>query len=210
MTDRWSPATAGPSSRSPRPASCSARGCSTAEFVALGASFLLCVLLAVVWTGRRSSIEVQRDIAPPRVQEGERASGVLTVTNVGRRRTPPILAVESFGAVGRDEAGSVAVTLRGVRGIVGLHRLPAPELPAGSLQHRPARRRQRRPAAPGEQLTDLRRAGVAVGPPSAPRGPPAPHRPRAGHRRSTFRQVTDGRIWIPQPAASTRRATTRG
>ena len=92
------------------------------ELVAIGIALLGCLVLAAVWLGRRPQVEVQRELMPSRVSEGERAAGVLTISNVGSRRCPPVLAVEGFAG------GSVAVPVpslaAGATHVVGYH-LPA-------------------------------------------------------------------------------------
>lgn len=65
------------------------------ELIIVGFGFLLNLVFAAAWLGFRPRIEVKREISPVRVSEGEGAAGVLTVTNAGHRRCPPILAVES-------------------------------------------------------------------------------------------------------------------
>jgi uncharacterized protein (DUF58 family) len=65
------------------------------ELVALGLAGGAALLAAVVSVIRRADITATRRIEPSRVAEGARAVGVLTVTNTGRRRSPPILATES-------------------------------------------------------------------------------------------------------------------
>lgn len=93
-----------------------------AELVAVGIAFLACLCLAVVWLGRRPRIEVSRELVPTRVSEGDGAAGVLTIINVGTRRSPPVLAIEAFAG------GSVAVPVPGLAAgsthVVG-YRLPA-------------------------------------------------------------------------------------
>ena len=78
------------------------------ELVALGVAFALCLLLSGVWLALRPQLDVHRELSPTKVNEGDGAAGVLTVTNVGRRRCPPILAVEAF------DGGSVTVPLAGL------------------------------------------------------------------------------------------------
>jgi uncharacterized protein (DUF58 family) len=68
------------------------------EFILLGLAFLLCLAFAGAWLALRPRVEVSREVIPARVNEGEGAAGVLTVTNTGGRRCPPILALEAFAA----------------------------------------------------------------------------------------------------------------
>jgi uncharacterized protein (DUF58 family) len=93
-----------------------------AELVGIGLAFLACVILAVAWLGRRPAIEVSRELAPSRVNEGDGSTGVLTIKNNGSRRSPPVLAVERFAG------GSVSVPVPGLASgathVVG-YRLPA-------------------------------------------------------------------------------------
>ncbi|MDH4119763.1 MAG: DUF58 domain-containing protein, partial [Acidimicrobiia bacterium] len=64
------------------------------ELVAVGAMLLVALGTAVAWLFLRPSIEVSRSVGPTHVAEGEGASAVLSVTNSGVRRTPPLLARE--------------------------------------------------------------------------------------------------------------------
>ena len=57
-----------------------------ASLIAAGLSILL-----------RPDLEVKREVVPCRVNEGDAASGVITITNVGRRRCPPMRALEAIG-----------------------------------------------------------------------------------------------------------------
>jgi uncharacterized protein (DUF58 family) len=67
------------------------------ELVMIGLAFLACVAVAAVSMVLRPDLEVKREVSPFRVNEGERASGVLTVTNAGRRRSTPVEATETLG-----------------------------------------------------------------------------------------------------------------
>src|ERR1700748_2546288 len=67
------------------------------ELVMIGLAFLACVAVAAVSMVLRPNLEVKREVSPFRVNEGERASGVLTVTNAGRRRSAPVEATETLG-----------------------------------------------------------------------------------------------------------------
>ena len=64
------------------------------ELVAVGLACLLAVLAAAVWMVFRPKLVAVREINPIRVQAGGRATGVLTLTNEGFRRSPPVMAVE--------------------------------------------------------------------------------------------------------------------
>jgi uncharacterized protein (DUF58 family) len=67
------------------------------ELVMIGLALLGAIVAALVSIALRPSLEVRREISPFRVNEGEGASGVLTVTNVGRRRSAPVQATETLG-----------------------------------------------------------------------------------------------------------------
>ncbi len=67
------------------------------ELVILGVALLACLLAAALSMLIRPELEVQRDVSPSRVTEGEGASGVITITNVGRRRCAPVQATEVIG-----------------------------------------------------------------------------------------------------------------
>src|SRR6476659_1702250 len=65
------------------------------ELVALGLACVLALLAAGAWMLVRPNVTVQRDITPPRVSAGDRATGVVRLTNEGRRRSPPVMAVDT-------------------------------------------------------------------------------------------------------------------
>jgi uncharacterized protein (DUF58 family) len=67
------------------------------ELFALGIAAIVVMLAAAAWMLLRPEIVAVRRIDPPRVAEGESARGVLTLTNVSRRRSPPVLAEEVVG-----------------------------------------------------------------------------------------------------------------
>ncbi|TDV43166.1 DUF58 domain-containing protein [Actinophytocola oryzae] len=65
------------------------------ELVMLGLACVAALLVGVVWLLARPSLAATREISPNRVAAGTSAYGVLTVTNTGRRRSPPSLVVEA-------------------------------------------------------------------------------------------------------------------
>jgi uncharacterized protein (DUF58 family) len=67
------------------------------ELVTLGYSGLSALVIALAWLVARPRLVTGREVHPRRVFEGSAARAVLTVTNVGRRRSPPLLATEAVG-----------------------------------------------------------------------------------------------------------------
>ena len=70
------------------------------ELAVIAGALLVAWLVAVAVALRPSSIVAQRFIVPARVKEGEKAQGLLTISNTGRVRAPPAVATEAFD--GRD------------------------------------------------------------------------------------------------------------
>jgi len=67
-------------------------------FDLIGIGLLLVVILGLVVVARPSMLAIERAIQPDRVPKGSPAVAVLTVTNKGRRRTPPTVASQPFGS----------------------------------------------------------------------------------------------------------------
>jgi uncharacterized protein (DUF58 family) len=67
------------------------------ELVMMALALLGCLIVAAVSMRMRPDLDIKRDVSPCRVNEGEGASGVLTVTNAGRRRSAPVEAIETLG-----------------------------------------------------------------------------------------------------------------
>ena len=67
------------------------------ELVMLGLAAAAALLLAVIWLVTTPRLTVEREIQPHRVFEGGSAQGALTVTNIARRRSPPLLVTETVG-----------------------------------------------------------------------------------------------------------------
>ncbi len=65
------------------------------ELLGLGVTGLVTIAGGALWMLARPRIRVTRRVEPARVVEGGEARGVMTVTNVGRRRCPPFVAVEA-------------------------------------------------------------------------------------------------------------------
>ena len=64
------------------------------EVLGLGAACLAALAIAVVGLGLRPELEATRLIRPSRVTEGTPGTAGISVTNIGRRRAPPLLIRE--------------------------------------------------------------------------------------------------------------------
>ncbi|ONI87958.1 hypothetical protein ALI144C_08005 [Actinosynnema sp. ALI-1.44] len=69
------------------------------ELVMFGLAGVAAFLVAAIWVVARPRLTAVRDIRPRRVVEGDPARGVLTVTNAGSRRSPPLVAIETIAGV---------------------------------------------------------------------------------------------------------------
>jgi uncharacterized protein (DUF58 family) len=67
------------------------------ELVTLGLAAAATLVLAALWLVATPRLIVEREVRPHRVFEGNAAQGALTVTHVGRRRSPPLIVTETFG-----------------------------------------------------------------------------------------------------------------
>jgi uncharacterized protein (DUF58 family) len=67
------------------------------ELVTLGLAAAATLLLAAAWLVATPRLTVVREVRPHRVFEGSAAQGTLTVTNIGRRRSPPLRVTETVG-----------------------------------------------------------------------------------------------------------------
>jgi uncharacterized protein (DUF58 family) len=81
------------------------------ELTILGAAGLLVVVAASATVVRSTTLSAERRLVPDRVTVGEPAEGLLTVTNVGNRRSTPVLGHEQVRRVagGADSPVELAV-----------------------------------------------------------------------------------------------------
>ncbi|RSM90414.1 DUF58 domain-containing protein [Kibdelosporangium aridum] len=66
------------------------------ELVMVGLAGVVALLVAATWMLWRPQITAVREIRPQRVTEGSPASAVLTLTNTGPRRSPPLVVTETI------------------------------------------------------------------------------------------------------------------
>lgn len=86
------------------------------ELVLLGFACLFALAVAGVSLLRRADVTAVREIQPLRVGVGETARAVLTLTNRGTRRSPPVVLTERISSGGRTRSVSVALPSLGVGG----------------------------------------------------------------------------------------------
>lgn len=67
------------------------------ELVTLGLAAMGTLLLAALWLVSSPRLTVVREVQPRRVFEGDAAQGTLTVTNIGGRRSSPLVVTETIG-----------------------------------------------------------------------------------------------------------------
>ncbi|MCM3925604.1 DUF58 domain-containing protein, partial [Frankia sp. AiPs1] len=65
------------------------------ELLGLGGTGVVVLVGGALWMPARPRLQVVRRVEPARVAQDSPARGVLTVTNIGRRRCPPFVAVET-------------------------------------------------------------------------------------------------------------------
>ncbi|MBO0747964.1 MAG: DUF58 domain-containing protein, partial [Acidimicrobiaceae bacterium] len=94
-----------------------------AELVVAGAALLLLLAAAFAWVLRPPSLSVTRQIEPSRVRRGSPALGLVSVANVGRRRSPRLRL--------EDRAGDRTVGLELPALRPGQHRSSTYRLPTG-------------------------------------------------------------------------------
>jgi uncharacterized protein (DUF58 family) len=67
------------------------------EFVMVAAAAACALLVAGAWLRITPDVTITRQVRPERVNQGQVAYGVITVTNVSKRRCPPVVAHETVG-----------------------------------------------------------------------------------------------------------------
>jgi uncharacterized protein (DUF58 family) len=66
------------------------------ELITIGFAGLATIVAAAAWMALKPDLSAVREVKPQRVTEGEKAFGIITLTNKARRRSPPILAAEQM------------------------------------------------------------------------------------------------------------------
>ncbi|MEU3642824.1 DUF58 domain-containing protein [Lentzea sp. NPDC034063] len=173
------------------------------ELVALGLAAAATLLLAVLWLISAPRLTVVREVRPHRVFEGTAAQGTLTVTNVGRRRSPPLVVTETVG--GRRTTVPVPALAAGDSCTVG-YPLPVTRrgrylIPPVLLGHSDPLRLLHRGRTSGSELVvhvyprvhPL--AMVTTGGPQDAEGPTAGNAPLGGATFHSLREYAPGDDW---------------
>lgn len=79
------------------------------ELVLVGLACLVALAVAAGFMLFRADVTAVREIQPLRVAEGETAKAVVTLTNRGARRSPPVLAAERVAGPTRTRTVSIAL-----------------------------------------------------------------------------------------------------
>ncbi|WP_222598203.1 DUF58 domain-containing protein [Lentzea tibetensis] len=173
------------------------------ELVTLGLAAAGTVLVAAAWLVAAPRLTVVREVRPRRVFEGGTAQGTLTVTNVGSRRSPPLMVTETVG--GRRTTVPVPALAGGSSCTVG-YPLPVARrgrylIPPVELGHSdPLRLMHRGRACGGELVVHVYPrvhplATIAVGGPQDAEGQTASSAPPGGVAFHSLREYVQGDDW---------------
>lgn len=173
------------------------------ELVTLGLAAAGTLLAAAFWLVASPRLTVVREVQPRRVFEGGAARGTLTVTNVDRRRSPPLMITETVGghrttvpvpALNAGESCTVGyplpVTTRG--------RYPIPAVRLGHSD--PLRLLHRGRACGGELIVHVYPrvhplAVISAGGPQDAEGPTVSSAPLGGVAFHSLREYAPGDDW---------------
>lgn len=173
------------------------------ELVTLGLAAAATLLLAAVWLVAAPSLTVVREVRPHRVFEGSAAQGTLTVTNLGRRRSPPLQVTETVGghrttvpvpALAPDDSCTVGYALPATKR--GRYLIPPVELGHSDplrLLHRGQRRGSELVVHVYPRVHPL--ALIATGGPLDAEGPTNSSAPLGGAAFHSLREYVPGDDW---------------
>jgi uncharacterized protein (DUF58 family) len=173
------------------------------ELVTLGLASAGTLLVATGWLVAAPRLTVMREIQPRRVFEGDAAQGALTVTNIGRRRSPPLVVTETVA--GHRTTVPVPALAAGGDCTVG-YPLPVTKrgrylIPAVRLGHSdPLRLVHRGRASGGEHVVHVlprvhALAMIAVGGPQDAEGPTVSSASLGGAAFHGLREYAPGDDW---------------
>ncbi|WP_439656050.1 DUF58 domain-containing protein [Lentzea sp. HUAS TT2] len=186
------------------------------ELVTLGLAAAGALLVAVLWLLATPKLTVAREVQPRRVFEGEAAQAALTVRNVGRRRSPPLMVTDTV--IGQRTSVPVPALAAGGECTVG-YPLPVTqrgryEIPPVRLGHSdPLRLMHRGRASSGTHVVHvLPRVHaltlVAAGGPQDAEGPTVSSAPLGGAAFHGLREYEPGDDWRRIHWGATARAGT--